>query len=253
MKKTNFISSTLIVVSTTLLFLPQAKPTSGTTIVLDGGFLPSEQGWNVVTDFNLPPDVSTDGNVLTINTIGISPPPGVPSGQVTLFYRDVGIDKTNGFSLELILKVLEVSEKHNPFDAGIAFLTSYNPEFFAGFPSDREQLIYFDEDSIGWGDESGSFAIDTTSEFHTYRLTVENNGMATVFVDNVLALQRSGFQTNGIIAFGDQTNDLGVDGRLAVKNISVEEFSVPEPFSALGFLALGALGIGLSLKRKLKK
>ena len=219
-------------------------------VVLDGSFLPSEQGWNVITDFNLPPDVSTDGNVLTVNTIGISPPPGVPSGQFTLFYRNAGINKTKGFSLELILRVLEVSEKHNPFDAGIAFLASYNPSVFAGLPSEREQLIYFDEDSIGWGDESSSFALDTTKDFHTYRLSVDNSGIASVFVDNVLTLQRSGFQTNGIIAFGDQTNDLGVDSRFAVKSISVEEFSVPEPSSTLGFFALSVLGTGLSLKRK---
>lgn len=222
-------------------------------VVLDGGFLPSEQGWNALTDFNLPPDVSTDGSILTVNTIGISPPAGVPSGQFTLFYRNLGIDQTAGFSLELILRVLKVSEQHNLFDAGIAFLPSYHPDFFPGYPTDREQLIYFDEDGIGWGDETDSFALDTTNDFHTYRLTVENNGMASVFVDNVLALQRSGFQTNGIIAVGDQTNDLGVDGRLAVRSISVEEFSVPESSSTLGVLAFGALSVGLALKQRQQK
>jgi len=234
------------------LMLASSAGQAKADVVLNGGFLPNQQGWDVLTDFNLPPDVSTDGNTLTVNTIGISPP-GIPSGQYTLFYRDVGIDVASGFSLELILKVLEVSQPHNFLDAGIAFLASYNPNVAAGSGTEREQLIFFDENSIGWGDESSSFALDTTKDFRTYRLSVDKSGIASVFVDNVLALQRSGFQTNGIIAFGDQTNDFGIESRFAVKSISVEKISVPEPSSILGFLTPSILGIGLSLKNKLKK
>ncbi|MBD6619791.1 PEP-CTERM sorting domain-containing protein [Komarekiella sp. 'clone 1'] len=155
--------------------------------------------------------------------------------------------------IEFSLKVIAVSEKHNTYDAGIAFLPSYNDLGF-GSVIDRSQMIYFDEDSIGWGDETDSFALDTTKEFRTYRLTVENNGQAKIFVDNMLALQRSNFQTNGIIAFGDQTNDSGLDGRFALKSISVERTPVvPEPFTLGGTAVAGAIGLWMKRKHKASK
>ena len=227
------------------IFAYNMQQVKAADLVLNGGLLPSVQGWNFGTDFNLPPDVTTDGDTLTINTIGAAPP-GFPSGQFTLFYRDVGIDKTTRYSIdsiEVTLKVLEVTEKHNSYDASVALLPRYDNSAFSGSGLDREQMIYFDEDSIGWGDDTQSFAIDTTNDFHTYRLTVDNTGLANLFVDNVFALQRSNFKTNGIIAFGDQTNDLNLESRFAVRNILVERTplaSVPEPSTALSaFLMLG--------------
>ncbi|WP_225225983.1 PEP-CTERM sorting domain-containing protein [Komarekiella delphini-convector] len=248
-----------VLTGSTLIYLMLAtahQEAKAAELFLDGELLPSEQGWNSVTDFGLPPDVSTDGKVLTVNTIGISSPPGVPSGQFTLFYRDVGMEKMTRYSINFIefsLKVIAVSEKHNTYDAGIAFLPSYNDLGF-GSVIDRSQMIYFDEDSIGWGDETDSFALDTTKEFRTYRLTVENNGQAKIFVDNMLALQRSNFQTNGIIAFGDQTNDSGLDGRFALKSISVERTPVvPEPFTLGGTAVAGAIGLWMKRKHKASK
>ncbi|WP_341532286.1 hypothetical protein WKK05_41480 (plasmid) [Nostoc sp. UHCC 0302] len=232
-----------------LIFLSGIQQVKAADLVLNGGLLPSEQGWNVGTDFNLPPDVTTDGDALTINTIGKAPP---SYGQFTLFYRNVGIDGTTPYSInsiEVTLKVLEVTEKHNFADASVAFLPSYDASDFAGVPLDRFQMIYFNEDSIGWGDETQSFAIDTTNDFHTYRLTIDNTGLAKLFVDNVFALQRSNFKTNGVIAFGDQTNDLNLESRFAVKSILVDRTPiVPEPSTALSAFLM--LGYGVFMRRQ---
>ncbi|QLE53096.1 PEP-CTERM sorting domain-containing protein (plasmid) [Nostoc sp. C057] len=238
-----------------LIFISGMQQVKAADLVFNGGSLPSTQGWDAGTDFNLPPDVTTDGDALTINTIGKAPPNSL-SGQFTLFSRNLGIDETSRYSInsiELTLKVLEVTEKHNTYDASVAFLPSYGDGGFSGSLLDREQMIYFDEDSIGWGDDTQSFVIDTTNDFHTYRLTIDNTGLAKLFVDNVFALQRSNFKTNGIIAFGDQTNDLNLESRFAVRSILVERtplvpLPVPEPSTALSTFVM--LGYGAFMRRQ---
>ncbi len=76
-------------------------------------------------------------------------------------------------------------------------------------------------DGIGWGDESDSFAMDTTDAFHIYCLDVDRSGLARVFVDGALALTRTEFIANGFIAFGDMTNGRGVDGHFQLASIKV--------------------------------
>ena len=90
---------------------------------------------------------------------------------------------------------------------------------FAGGP--RSQMIFFDKDAIGWGDETGRFEMNTTDTFHTYTLTVDDKGGAKVYVDGTLALQRNQWVGRPRIGFGDMTNDVGVNGRFSIGDIIV--------------------------------
>ncbi|MHC4697656.1 MAG: hypothetical protein ACYTFA_13040 [Planctomycetota bacterium] len=183
-------------------------------VVLDGGILPLDQGWDVNTTIVGPLDVTTDGTTLTLNTIGM---PSL-SQPVMTFYQDIGIDLSSGFALEIRLQVLAVQEPHNSFDAPIGFFGGFSPAFGSPY---RGQLVYFDEDEVGWGDLTDALTLDTTNAFHDYRLEVLPNGRAFLFVDGGMALDFEGFATNGTIAFGDTTNDFGLDGAFAVQYIMV--------------------------------
>jgi hypothetical protein len=56
------------------------------------------------------------------------------------------------------------------------------------------------------------------------------------------------------VTFSGVRGNQNFDDNLAIDNIvfSIEETSIPEPTPTLGLLALGTLGAGLALKRKLK-
>jgi hypothetical protein len=168
-----------------------------------------------------PLDVSTSGTFITSNTIGAPAPDPFPGAAVLWFFREIPIQVENGFSIEFLLKVNNVEVPHNLFDAGIIFYGStVDPSSgFTGGP--RAQFIFFDKDRIGWGDESQTFAMDTTDDFHLYTLTVDSSGLAHLFVDGVLALQRSNFTAIPRIGFGDMTNDSGVNGSFSIGSLTV--------------------------------
>lgn len=187
-------------------------------VLYDGSTVPADQGWSVDENIDGPLDISTDGNTLTLNTIGV--PAAGPSGRM-LFHLDVGAEVAFGFTATIRLKV-SVASAHNPFDTAVAFLASYGGNF--GTNTDRSQMVFFDEDLIGWGDESDVFTMNTTAAFHDYDFSVAPNGVAVLSVDGTPVLAKSGFQTNGVFAFGDQTNDAALDARFQVDHITFGPF-----------------------------
>jgi hypothetical protein len=64
--------------------------------------------------------------------------------------------------LNFILKVHETEQPHNLFDAGIMFYDSTDVSSGSFAKGPRDQMIFFDEVAIGWGDETETFAMDTT-------------------------------------------------------------------------------------------
>jgi hypothetical protein len=174
---------------------------------------PQDGGWSVVPA-DAKPTVGTSGSFLTLDTTG-------DPARVQWFYREVPLDFSAGFSIDLGLRVHAVEQPHNRFDAGVMFYGSTEDPArnFAGAP--RAQMIFFDRNLIGWGDESATFAMDTTDRFHHYRLQVTAGGLAQVFVDGRLALERSNFSKIARIGFGDMTNDPGVNGRFSISYINV--------------------------------
>lgn len=191
--------------------------------VLKGSQLPQMQGWLVSTNAITPLDVTTNGSHLTLNTIGVPRSHDEVVGKTFMwFYKEIPINLNSKFSIEFPLKVHKTQNPHNLMDAGIMFYGStVSPaNNFAGGP--RNQMIYFDENAIGWGDESEKFEMDTTDTFHTYRLTVNRKGVAKVYVDGKLAMQRNDWKSHSIIGFGDMTNDDGVNGKFSIGKIVVK-------------------------------
>jgi len=193
-----------------------------TLTVLKGALLPDDHGWLVIHNAVTPLDIVTNGGTLTLNTIGV--PRSVdhlPGKTVVWFYKEVPFDFDLRFSIEFTLKVHKVEKAHNLYDAGIMFYGStLDPSGnFSGGP--RSQMIFFDERAIGWGDETGRFAMDTTDTFHTYTLTVNERGVAEVYVDGTLRLKRDRWQGIPRIGFGDMTNDSGVNGQFSIGDIII--------------------------------
>jgi hypothetical protein len=195
---------------------------AGPLTVLQASQLPEQQGWSVSTNAASPLDVTTNGNHLTLNTIGVSRKDDEKAGKAFMwFYADSPVDLDSNFSIEFPLKVHKTERPHNLYDAGIMFYGSTDTAAGDFARETRRQMIYFDEDAIGWGDESGKFDIETTDTFHTYRLTVDKKGAAKVYVDGTLALQRTDWKGNSGIGFGDMTNDDGVNGKFSIGDIVV--------------------------------
>ncbi len=233
-----------------LVVLGGAVPAPG-VIIFDGNQLPSAQGWTTVTNIVPPLPESTDGvSTFTLNTLA-----GTTTdtfGRRLLYSFNPGVSLANGFTLEADLEVVN-ADPHNPFDAGIVLMGSYTVPPFGGV-ADRSEMIWFENAAIGWGDDAQSAAVNTTIGFKTYKLDVDAAGNATVFVNGTPVLSRTGFVTNGIIAFGDQTNDGGsvtssadTDGHFNLRQIRLTP--VPEP-ATMVLLALGVIPTLLRKRRK---
>ena len=205
---------------TVFLLIECGGAQSGQTTVLKGSLLPQDQGWSVSTNAVTPLDIVTNGSTITLNTIGVlGSIDQLPGKAFVWFYKEVPFDFNLGFSIEFTLKVHEVEQSHNLHDAGIMFYGStIDPSGnFAGEP--RSQMLFFDENAIGWGDETGKFEMDTTDTFHTYTLTVDDKGVAKVYVDGKHRLKRKKWVGIPRIGFGDMTNDFGVNGRFSIGDI----------------------------------
>ena len=99
------------------------------------------------------------------------------------------------FKIQVVMLV-EAVNPHNPLDSAAAILGSFTPPFGAG--NDRNQMIYLDSGKIGWADDTQSFAVAVTGNtYHAYELAVGAGGNATLSVDGIQALTRTGFTTNG--------------------------------------------------------
>lgn len=189
---------------------------------LKGSQLPEEQGWEVSTNAVRPLDVVTNGSHLTLNTIGVlRATDQLPGKAFMWFYRDIPLDFQSGFSIEFTLQVHKVEQPHNFLDSGIMFYGSIDTSAGPFAEEPRSHMIFFDEDAIGWGDEKGKFAMDTTDKFHTYTLRVEVGKFAKFSVDGKLALKRNDWVGIPRIGFGDMTNDDGVNGKFSIGDIIV--------------------------------
>ena len=139
-------------------------------------------------------------------------------GQLLLSYPGA-VETGKPFKLQVVMLVESVNA-HNPLDSAAAILGSFTTPPF-GSTTDRSQMIYLDPGTIGWADETGAFPFSVIdSAYHTYELSVDAAGAATVTVDGVQALTRAGFTTNGTIAIGDQTNEANIDSTLRIRSVT---------------------------------
>ncbi len=186
-----------------------AGPPADCTLVLEGSNAPEEEAWTV-HDFSTNEARFSDGSAFLLDTSVASGAPWL------LFSLDLGLELP--FRIYFELQVIKAAP-HNQFDAAIAFLGAYTPNTH-GIGYERSQMLFFDETGVGWGDDSQFVTFDTRTKLHPYLLEVDTKGNAQLFIDGLLALSLNNFQTNGRIAFGDQTNDPAVDGAFKIKNIA---------------------------------
>jgi hypothetical protein len=183
------------------------------TMLLTGGTDVAAQGWSIVMQ---PPSTLSYGpDYVKLQTTTSTN--ATVSGQLLLNYPGA-VESGKPFKIQVVMLV-EAVNPHNPSDAAAAILGSFTPPFGAG--NDRNQMIYLDAAKIGWADDTQSFAVAVTDNaYHTYELSVDAGGVATVSVDGTRALTRNGFATNGAIAVGDQTNDANVDSTLRIRSVT---------------------------------
>ena len=210
---------------TVFLLIGCGKAQSGQTTVLKGSLMPQDQGWSVSTNAVTPLDVMTNGNTLTLNTIGVLRDiDQLPGNAFMWFYKEVPFDFDLGFSIEFTLQVHEVEQPHNFLDSGIMFYGSIDTSAGTFAEGPRSHMIFFDADGIGWGDETEMFSMNTTDTFHAYTLTVDDKGVAKVYVDGKLRLKRKKWEGIPRIGFGDMTNDLGLNGKFSIGDIMVTAY-----------------------------
>jgi len=181
-------------------------------MLLVGGTDVVAQGWSTVMQ---QPNMLTYGpDYVRLQTTTNSM---MTSGQLLLNYPGA-VETGKPFKFQVVMLVESVNP-HNQFDSAAAIMGSFTPPFGAG--NDRNQMIYLDADKIGWADDTQSFAVTVTNNaYHTYELSVDAAGAATVTVDGTQALMRGGFVFNGAIAIGDQTNDANVDSVLRIRSVT---------------------------------
>ncbi len=174
--------------------------------LLSGTVAPAAEGWIQYGDTA----ASSNGSVVTVSTT-----------TIPLTYRystyGLGLSAADMAFHDLQWSMTVDVADHNPFDASVAVLPEFTGWYGWG-PNPRAQMIYFEEDRIGWGDEASSYLVDTTVP-RTYRLRRTTSGGAELYVDNVLALTRPALTIGPMVGFGDQTNDWGVDGQFDISHM----------------------------------
>jgi len=176
--------------------------------LLSGTVTPASEGWMHYGDAA----ASSNGTFVTVATPTASP-----------LYRyatyGLGLSSADLVTHDLQWSMRVGSADHDQYDASAALLPHFTGWYGWG-PATRAQMIYFDEDRIGWGDESAHYLVDTTLP-HTYRLHVTNAGEGVVYVDGAFALYRPSIVIGPMLGFGDQTNDWGVDGTFEIEDVEL--------------------------------
>lgn len=182
-------------------------------VLLTGGSDVTAQGWTVVQQ--APSTLTYADDYTRIETTTVTN--ARTSGQLLITYADA-VEVGKPFRLQFELMV-ESASRHNPLDAGAAILGAFTPPF--GNSSDRGQMIYLDTAALGWSDDTASFpAAIANGAYHTYVLSVDATGIASLTIDETAALMRDNFAFNGRIAIGDQTNEPGIDGAMRIRKIT---------------------------------
>ena len=189
---------------------PDAKPCPPPLV---GGTDVLAQGWTVTQQ--APATLSYGADYVELATTTNN---AANTGGQLLLVHAGAVTPGQPFTLRAEIQITTVTP-HNQFDSGTAILGSMSGG--AGSQIDRAEMIYIDRDKIGWADDSASAAhnLDTTA-FHTYELTVDAAGTATVSLDGAALLARPNYTTTGTIAIGDQSNDPNVDGTMRIRSVT---------------------------------
>lgn len=179
-------------------------------VILAGGTDVAAQGWGITQQGAATISYVAGGTQLATSTGGST------GGQLLLTLANA-VQPGTAYTLQVELTLTAVNA-HNQFDSAAAIMGSFTAP--AGTPTERGEMIYLDANAIGWADNTQAFAVALADgNVHTIELAVDAAGAATVKVDDVAALSRAGFATNGTIAIGDQTNDPNVEATMVIKSV----------------------------------
>lgn len=272
-----------------VIFAFTISPTQASTFTLfDGSTDPSFQGWTTRAA------TSHQGGTIQTDVINSD----IYISETTLgAFNHHGID-TGAGTFVVTMRAAVTGSSHNYADAGFFFsvVGFERPDLGVGYVEpNRLYSLYIDPTRIGfWDDLGGTYSLDT-SIFHEYGIAYQNDVMK-IFIDtsiddivNGLAapvLERTippedffayngsdsspAFQRHyeGVISFGDWTNDYGVNSLYSVdyikvaqvaareqrepyiRNVSSDPQSIPEPSSILLILAAGLGMVGAMKGRK---
>jgi hypothetical protein len=181
--------------------------------LLTGGSDPAAQGWTVqqsgFAELTFPDPQTTQ----LFTDSG-----GPEAGGTLVLRRDGAVTPGRAFIIEVVLMVVLIgNNEHDLYDMPVGIMGSYSG--YPGTVAERQQHVYLDRTRLGWTDDSDTAPFVTTDAFHTYQLSVDEDGAATLSVDGQPLLQRTGFATNGTIAVGDQTSRIFFEATTQVRSI----------------------------------
>ncbi len=186
---------------------PDASTTGCTTRVLEPGTIPRDQGWLNRGDSIANTTLNSD-SIQLVST-------GLEFGMISYA---TGLTPTDAFEVVMRMKVNSV-DAHTPLNGGLVL--QYHYVSGIGLLADRQDMIYFDTDMVGFGDdEDGTFAVDT-SVYNDYRLTFDGATTVTLFVNGESALTRTDVDLAGAnLAIGDQAETVALNSDFELEYVN---------------------------------
>ncbi len=235
-----------------LAALAFALPTANAAplVLYEGGSAPTSQGWVHLGDAGSVESAAGTTRFQTNDTGN-----GRTSERAAYAYAT----GARNFIVSIRMSVEQAS--YNIFDGGLVFSALGNTA--QSSPADRQNSLMLGDGQVLWGDQQGGAASVSEGVFHDYTLRYLD-GRLDFFVDAtfddiiansaVALLSRSNVQPfagsePGLIVFGDNTNDRGVNSRYTVERVRFQDLDVPaevpEPTSTTlaGLALLGLWGV----------
>ncbi len=219
-----------IAILATFLFT-EAVWASPSTILYDGSTLPTDAipPWQQTGNGN----VSTDGDILTISTLTLG-------NEQQTYYTPNIVDSGTSLIVEARLKVGSTGNNGEIPDTALVIVDS-SRAYSLVFLDDRIAAIAEGQMNSNWSDLTDYHMIDTTSDFHTYKMVYGSN-QTNIFIDGIHALTTQGYAWSAnYVAFGDiRKSTGGMNGSADWDYVRITTVPIP---SSLLLVTVGLLSL----------